>query len=63
MLSKLDEDIEELLERKKKAEENKKSTQGELMNLKKDREDTEDSYIRLKESNNRANLDYASLNE
>ena len=36
---------------------------NDLMTQKAEREDTEDKYIKLKDSNNRQNLDFAALNE
>jgi hypothetical protein len=38
-------------------------TNSELNKMKREREDAEDAYINLKEGNNKANLDYAALNE
>ena len=63
IMSKLDADIEELIDKKKKAEKSREDTKHAHEALKQDREDTEDAYIRLKETNNRASLQYASLNE
>jgi len=56
-------DITELEERKKKCYDNKNMTITEMNKMKREREDTEDAYINLKEGNNKANLDYAALNE
>ena len=62
-VEKLDVDITELEERKKKCYDNKNMTITEMNKMKREREDTEDAYINLKEGNNKANLDYAALNE